>query len=819
MTIFSENAPLYWAKDIPAMPLRPMNKAPFELCWTKWCSEMPSAEYMNRWLESNENYNIGLPLGEQSRCVALDIDYADDSMITLIDKICPKSPWTRKGKKGKVMMFRYSGEKPFKIKTKDNVTICELLSTGNQVVLPPSIHPETKKPYVSDTNLWEVIDFLPVLPKDFEQILRIACEEHLGEPLSHSSWTKTVDYVPSGSRDTKMTSMAGIYAQSILRGEITLKEAIGMLHEWCNNFTEQVVGDPINVQSGIKNIVTFLFRDVERRNRVLPKGWDNGLTDEEKTSLGVNEVSKDSVALSEEEIRQMILAGFTKFPEGTSDRNSVIENVLTCLVRSQLDSLGEERILRYMAQTDKTVTVTGLKRSLAEKRSTGISGENHSEIARAVLTDLDNLVNKKFVNDETYPNLKFAFDKFWRWGGACWEQLDEHEVLSQISTEYGSLPAAKRASDHVGIVRVARNLVSQTFDDYDQPCINFANGVLTIDGQLCPHDKKFGCRYILPYCYNPSKASLDDAPLFKQFLFDCWGKDADYKQKVQCLREFIGASLFGIAPMFSRCCLLYGTGGTGKSQMSRIVASLFPKESVAYSSPYSWSDKFRITMLSSAILNIAGELSETSFISGEEFKQVMDGSMLQAQFKGRDIFYFSCKAGHLFCSNYLPKTKDNSIGFYRRWVILKFDNVVNEEKKVLNLGDLIGAKEREAICAWAVSSVPELLNKKSYTVPQSSIECVNTCFCSNDSVFDFFLAGDCVYQSPDSSSTVLISALYEKYREYCLGDASAKPVGLRKFYQKLLETANLLGFSVSGSCLSGITLDSKTGTAFRQKSI
>jgi hypothetical protein len=52
--------------------------------------------------------------------------------------------------------------------------ICELLGLGNQLVLPPSIHPDTGKPYVSNTNLWEVLDELQELPQDIEAQLRRA---------------------------------------------------------------------------------------------------------------------------------------------------------------------------------------------------------------------------------------------------------------------------------------------------------------------------------------------------------------------------------------------------------------------------------------------------------------------------------------------------------------------------------------------------------------------------------------------------------------------------------------------------------------------
>ena len=80
--------------------------------------------------------------------------------------------------------------------------------------------------------------------------------------LGHSGWSKTIDFVSRGSRDVKMTSVAGVYAQAVLRGEMTLKEAIEIFRAWCSTQTEQVVGDPLDVEKGVKNLVKFLLRCV-----------------------------------------------------------------------------------------------------------------------------------------------------------------------------------------------------------------------------------------------------------------------------------------------------------------------------------------------------------------------------------------------------------------------------------------------------------------------------------------------------------------------------------------------------------------------------
>ena len=129
----------------------------------------------------------------------------------------------------------------------------------------------------------------------------------------------------------------------------------------------------------------------------------------------------------------------------------------------------------------------------------------------------------------------------------------------------------------------------------------------------------------MPFSYDPTLADLHAAPLFTAYLRSVWGEDADYHEKVRCLQEAIAATLFGLAPSFARAILLFGIGGTGKSQLLKIVQSLLPEDALSYVTPYNFNDKFAITELSRSLLNVAGELSESSNIPGDVFKSVLAG--------------------------------------------------------------------------------------------------------------------------------------------------------------------------------------------------
>lgn len=115
--------------------------------------------FLAEWQLANHDYdeltvkypkcNIGLILGELSGVIAIDIDLIDQELIDRALAILPASEIRKRGQKGLTLFYRYQGELPQKLFFNGSTAI-ELLSTGNQTVLPPSIHPETKLPYKWD---------------------------------------------------------------------------------------------------------------------------------------------------------------------------------------------------------------------------------------------------------------------------------------------------------------------------------------------------------------------------------------------------------------------------------------------------------------------------------------------------------------------------------------------------------------------------------------------------------------------------------------------------------------------------------------------
>ena len=413
--IFAENAPQYYAHGLQVIPLFEREKKPIPAKWSMFSHTAVTPEQQEEWIRKNGGGNIGLVLGEKSGIVCIDIDTEDPSLFKAIMDVLPPSPWHRRGKKGLMLAYRYSPKnRTFRVKTVQGSMIVECLGRGTQCVLPPSVHPETQLPYTSNTKLYEVLGQLNYLPDDIEETLRKVLTDQKVE-LSHSGWSRVTEYVSSGSRDTTLSELAGLFALAVARGERTLKQAIGMLMAYGDHFVEKVAGDEIDMNKHVSNLVKFLHRDIVDKKKILPKGWDAGYTPEELEKLGVT-LSTEHTEWSFDEARDYLHTIFEESRPGSSERVEGIEIVLEKIAKSiSFSKIDEDRVLNYiMDMSGVGVKLSTLRARLKELRVGTVEGRDHSEIARAMLADLSEYMVIRYHNED-----------FWKWGGSHWEKVKD----------------------------------------------------------------------------------------------------------------------------------------------------------------------------------------------------------------------------------------------------------------------------------------------------------------------------------------------------------------------------------------------------------
>lgn len=730
--IFREFAPAYWDAGIPAMPLKTRSKAPILSEWTAYGTHMPSPAVRQHWLHEYPHSNIGLPFGEASGLCAIDIDTTDEELVAAIEDCLPVTPWRRVGAKGCALIFKWQGQKNFKIRSEEGM-ICEFLGKGNQMVLPPSIHPDTGQAYTANSNLWEVMDKIPALGVDIEQRLRDALGVK-GFTLAHEGRSKPLDVVPAGERDIQLVRHAGYLSRVVLgidkNTKFSLVEALNQMHHWVENFTARVAGDSMDPQKGMQKLLEFLLRDIEG-GRTLPEGWDAGLTEEHMAHPTIAAIAEKNQAerWTYSRARDWINEQVAMKPTDDDWAVAKVEEIISLVAKDEQfadhhfdalvpvlnDALGKVKMSK-----------PALKKMFIAARAGGGDGlaEDHEAIARQVIEDIDR-----------GGELRHDQGSFWQWNGSCFGKMDDTEVYEHIAKRVKGNLLAKRHSDYAALVKAVAILCRKPLEENPELGINFANGFLDMNLQLHEHSLTHGKTFTMPFNYVPARRH--ECHRFLGMLEAAWGDDPDYQQKVDALQEVMAATMFGIAPQYQRAVLLYGRGKTGKSQVLEILESMMPRNAVGSLPPHRWGERFALTGLVGKVLNVCGELPEDAMISGERFKGIVCGEKQDTEYKGQDSFTYHPMAAHWFASNHLPRSKDTSDGFIRRWIIFEFTRVIPDEERVIDFHELVLAEEREAIAAWAVEGLARLRKQKEYTLSQSHLKLEHKVLLSNNSVAAF----------------------------------------------------------------------------------
>lgn len=188
---YADTGAIYRERDLSVMPCAPGMKVPGAYAdatgwrtaydWQKYCDRLPSVwetSIWDRWPDAGICLALGKASGASGlQLVAVDIDTEEPAEVAAIRAVLPGSPVRKRGAKGETEFYLAAIEVPNRafnaIDDPGNPSakrrMLDLLGHGRQTVLPPTIHPDTVKPYVwtsLDTlENFDVAD-LPVLPAD-----------------------------------------------------------------------------------------------------------------------------------------------------------------------------------------------------------------------------------------------------------------------------------------------------------------------------------------------------------------------------------------------------------------------------------------------------------------------------------------------------------------------------------------------------------------------------------------------------------------------------------------------------------------------------
>lgn len=384
----------------------------------------------------------------------------------------------------------------------------------------------------------------------------------------------------------------------------------------------------------------------------------------------------------------------------------------------------------------------------------------------------DTEVGRRYIADENTnaPAPVVWVDYFlWKYAestGLWFPVADTEErvaIMRYAGAPVGARQLPLKLDSHkiTGVAKCGHDIAANpTFFRQAPPGVTFANGHLRVtatDVGLVAPSPDHRARLGLAFAYEPRPV-----PLFLRFLHDMFRDDGDRPAKIDCLQEFLGACLLGIATRYETACILEGRGSNGKSQLIKIVAALFPPSAITAVKPQAMADKFERARLVNSRINLVSELPESDILESEAFKAIISGDLMDGRNPYEKSITFTATAGHLYAANSLPATGDTTLGFWRKVLVIACNrNFEGDPEKVTAIAAGIIAAELAGIAAWVVEGGIRLLKQDRYTVPPSSEAAKAKWRIASDPVARFFQ--ECLAPAPPGTGT----PVFALFRTFC----------------------------------------------------
>jgi putative DNA primase/helicase len=292
-----------------------------------------------------------------------------------------------------------------------------------------------------------------------------------------------------------------------------------------------------------------------------------------------------------------------------------------------------------------------------------------------------------------------------------------------------------------------------------------------------------------PKHYTQSKTNIyydlkATCPNFMAFLNDTFkGDDADRDAKIRLLQEYFGLSLTNNTS-FQQMLILYGKGSNGKSIILQLVALLVGDGNVSHIALKEFGNRFALAKLNGKLVNIDSDICHDAMRSEGRFKAVVSSDEITVENKFEAPFKFKPVVKLWVAANILPKVSNNSYGYYRRIIILTFNNVVDTKNQNRGLIDELKG-ELSGIFNWALDGLERLLNNNAFTIPASSVDALNAYECDNNYVKQFFNEKFEQNSSADTrDSRIKKEVLYQSFVQF-LSDNNFPKIDSARFGKEL----------------------------------
>lgn len=379
------------------------------------------------------------------------------------------------------------------------------------------------------------------------------------------------------------------------------------------------------------------------------------------------------------------------------------------------------------------------------------------------------------------------FDAVYLYNGAFWREIDRKALERFLGEAAAKMGTPTLEAEHFEFRKKLREqflvtaYLPEPTTDEKTVLVNVKNGTLEISAngyELRPPAPKDFLTYQLPFLYDPQAK----APMFDKYLNRCL-PDQDLQR---VLSEFFGWT-FTKHLKLEKALFLHGEGANGKSVMFEIINALMGKDNVTTMSISDLREEHNRALLVDKLLCYGSEIGANG-MENDGFKTIVSNEQSRIRRKYGNPFTVKIHCKLAFNANELPPTREINEAFFRRFLIVPFNQTIPTTERDPLLASKIIDNELSGVFNWVLAGLDRLLNNGRFTAADASRDALDIYRKESDSVAMFVEEEGFEH---DPLARTFLKEIYPQYRTFCQQNGFV-PLSSKKV-RKRFEG---LGFSV-----------------------
>lgn len=409
------------------------------------------------------------------------------------------------------------------------------------------------------------------------------------------------------------------------------------------------------------------------------------------------------------------------------------------------------------------------------------------------------------------PTLHYWQSSWWRWVEGKWSQTTK-DTLSGLIAAYATMPSdadedSARGLGMSNLGKLSRDEVLMfmrpllTLPDHQDfqtwlpaykpgkddlntkgTWVNTTTGLLRIADREKDDSFKIQAtpRYFTP-CVIPRKFDVIMPSRWVQFLDEIFEGD---QECVNLLQEWFGYCCLPTT-RFQKMMLMIGDGSNGKSVVLHVLKQMLGKANCSSATLTQLNQRFGLVSTFGKLANICGDVATKYLKDPAELKAFIGGDDMEFERKFCDAFSSSPTARIVFSMNRVPKTDDDSHGWWRRLLILPFTfSPETEDPLLASPGSSAWPfrAELDQIFTWSLQGLVRALNQDGFSLCEASLKTLDQWRLMNENVRRY--KEERLHIEGDASWSTPVCTIYTDYENWC-ASLRIKPYAVPEFGHKL----------------------------------